>query len=437
MYSGTSLLPLLFDVLLRFGIGRIALISDIVQAFLNIEIDPKHQDLARFLWMILNDNGEMKIVVYKFLRVLFGLTPSPFLLNGTVKEHMSQFEEHCDGVDIIKKLLRDLYVDDSVTSFHHVHVAEKCFEVTDSKMKSGGFQLRKWMSNSEEVFKFINEKEKAGIDPNGDGTASNIQKVLGLSWDVKSDEFVFSFENIVTTFNQMKKTKRNLLKLSSMFFDPMGKICPIVLLLKVLFKSLCQDKHGWDEIIPIQVSEKWTTYIRNLTYSTIRVKRHVQIEANVHQRIELHGFADASNQAYCSVVYVRVIDTKSNNVNVTLWCGKSRVAPMKKLTIPRLELLGCLLLAKLIRAVLTAVQDEIEIKQIYCWTDSKIAYYWIVQTEKQWKQWVETRVNKIRNLLPVNCWNHVPGDKNPADLGTREILPALIENNASIQALSR
>ena len=98
---------------------------------------------------------------------------------------------------------------------------------------------------------------------------------------------------------------------------------------------------------------------------------------------------------------------------------------MKSLTIPRLELLSCLLLAELIKSVSRAIEREVKVNRIICWTDSTIAYHWVTQPRKEWKQWIESRVNKIRDILPPEHWRHVPGDLNPADLATREIKPKL------------
>ena len=89
--------------------------------------------------------------------------------------------------------------------------------------------------------------------------------------------------------------------------------------------------------------------------------------------------------------------------------------------LPRLELLSCELLTKLIKSVSLAIEKEMIVSRIICWTDSKIAYYWITQVNKDWKLWVENRVNKIRNIVPQGNWRHVLGTENPANISTREL----------------
>ena len=104
---GPSLLPSVYDILLQFRSGKIGLVSDIKQAFLNIAIAEEHRDLLRFLWYENFDADDPEVIILRFTRVVFGLTSSPFLLNGTISSHVSQniFNE-IHNVEVLKKLLR-------------------------------------------------------------------------------------------------------------------------------------------------------------------------------------------------------------------------------------------------------------------------------------------------------------------------------------------
>ena len=104
---------------------------------------------------------------------------------------------------------------------------------------------------------------------------------------------------------------------------------------------------------------------------------------------------------------------------------KSRLAPMKMLSIPRLELLACLLLSELVISVVDAVKSEVRIKEICCWSDSQIAIWWIKQCGKVWNVWINNRVEKIREMVPPSRWFFVPTGLNPGDVGTR---PVSLEN---------
>ena len=150
---------------------------------------------------------------------------------------------------------------------------------------------------------------------------------------------------------------------------------------------------------------------------TFSVPRCVFYSEDFVKFIELYGFTHSSNQAYAGVIYARLITNKE--IKVKLLTSKTRVAPAKPLTIPRLELLSCLLLSKLIKTIYESLKHEITITRTTCWTDSKIAFYWITQKYKDWKPWVQNRVNSINEVETV--WKHVPGSVNPADIATREI----------------
>ena len=109
---------------------------------------------------------------------------------------------------------------------------------------------------------------------------------------------------------------------------------------------------------------------------------------------------------------VRVVTSMGMVVN--LLSAKSKIAPLKAVTIPRLELLACLLLSKLVVSVRKAVEVEVEIGSVMLWSDSEIALYWIRGLRKEWKQWVEKTVTKIGSLVGTECWRFVPGEINPA-----------------------
>ena len=133
--------------------------------------------------------------------------------------------------------------------------------------------------------------------------------------------------------------------------------------------------------------------------------------------IELHGFADSSSQAYAAVIYAHLV--ADVGVTTKILTSKTRVAPTKPLTIPRLELLSCLLLSKLMKSVIKSIKCEIKINRTICWTDLSIVYYWITQKCKDRKPWIQNRVNRINEL--ETQWKHIPGSINPADIATRQI----------------
>ena len=137
--------------------------------------------------------------------------------------------------------------------------------------------------------------------------------------------------------------------------------------------------------------------------------------------IQLVGFCDASQSAYAAIMYLRVMGLATS---VLILASKTRVAPLKTVTIPRLELLSALLLARLINSIDQALKKGIHLEPPLCFTDSKITLGWVHGAGKEWKQFVENRVSEIRRLVPPKCWHHCPGVDNPANIPSRGLNPA-------------
>ena len=117
------------------------------------------------------------------------------------------------------------------------------------------------------------------------------------------------------------------------------------------------------------------------------------------------------------MVYIRVETTLCIRVNCL--CAETKLAPLKKLSIPRLELLGCVLLSKVLKDVLVAFKGRVFIDSVYCWSDYEVALCWVKGKEKYWKPWVENRVVSIRNIIDKDSWYHISGVNNPADIPNR------------------
>ena len=244
LYSGPNLIGKIFDILLRFRLNKIAILADIKQAFLNVGIDSHHQDYLRFLWYDLK-GGSNELIIYKFLRAVFGVTSSPFLLNATIRQHLNKFKEVY--YEFVKRFSEDLYVDDTVTGCNTYAEGKLFYEQAMYVMKQAGFTLRKWISNDKDLQKlFDGERDSVGKEIEDDSTFSDSQffgtgeadkmKVLGLEWVIDSDEFVFNFSDFLLRCNSVDVTKRNILSLSASLYDPLGIITPITAQLKTMFQ---------------------------------------------------------------------------------------------------------------------------------------------------------------------------------------------------------
>ena len=235
----------------------------------------------------------------------------------------------------------------------------------------------------------------------------------------KNDEFVFQFKSCICLARSLKTTKRNILKVGATLYDPLGLISPITSRVKTIFQLLCKDHCEWDDTVSKEVEEIWFEYLSYLDkLGMVKVKRFVFIEPEEKiLSVTLHGFCDSSSQVYCGVVYLQI--ETSVGVKISLLCSKTKVAPLKKLSIPRLELLGCVLLSKVFKDGFKVLNKRVCVDGIFCWTDSEVALCWIKGKEKCWKPWVENRVVSIRSVVDRDNWFHIAGVNNPVDIPTR------------------
>ena len=300
------------------------------------------------------------------------------------------------------------------------------FEKVNAIMLKAGFSLRKWVSNDNSLREFIKTKE-TNLESVSDSvtyleevinTKDCTKRVLGLEWDIYTDEFVLRFDDFLQKSIGVKWTKRKILSISASVYDPLGFVSPITAKLKTIFQLLCKDKLGWDENLPSEIESVWIKLLDSLRVNTVfRVSRFCFGKLENITLVEVHGFSDSSIEAYCAVVYLRLVT--SLGVRVCFLASKTKVAPLKSLTIPRLELLGCLLLSTLISEIQLCMSNRIVVDKVYCWSDSQVSLCWVKGKEKSWKPWVENRVVKIRKVVSADKWYFVKGEDNPADIPTR------------------
>ncbi|XP_055590387.1 uncharacterized protein LOC129742510 [Uranotaenia lowii] len=176
---------------------------------------------------------------------------------------------------------------------------------------------------------------------------------------------------------------------------------------------------SWDDELPMAIANEWKEVKNNLNQlEKIRIPRYT---GEMCDKVQLHGFSDASEQAYAAVVYLRVLDA-AGHARVTLMAAKSRVAPIKQISLPRLELNGALLLAELMAKVTTALAYPEP--ETWAWTDSTIVLNWLSAHPRKWNTFVANRTSAILETLPRSCWNHVKSKDNPADCLSRGLSPA-------------
>ena len=230
-------------------------------------------------------------------------------------------------------------------------------------------------------------------------------------WDLDKDEFVFSFEKILDVAKSLPPSKRNILKIAATFFDPLGFIYPITARVKSIFQLLCKDKRDWDSNVSSDMLSIWKTFLSDIErFGGLRVKRFAFVEPSENiESITLHGFCDSSETCYAAVLYLQI--KTSTGIKVKFVSAKTKVAPLKELSIARLELLGCILL--------NACEGGASFDGIKCWSDSQVALCWLKGRNKCWKPWVENRVVKVRKVIGSDDWFFILGKENPAVIPTR------------------
>ena len=219
-------------------------------------------------------------------------------------------------------------------------------------------------------------------------------------------------------------SKRVVLSFIARLFDPLGFLTPYVMLAKVLFQELWVLGLQWDEELPPALVDLFQIWLLGLSvlkdWEISRQYARLPWKFVLSFGVHLHAFGDASEKGYGAAVYL-CVRSPDGEFTSSLVTSKAKVAPLKKVTLPRLELLGSLLAARLLRFVQRALQLD-ESVEYTCWTDSTVALAWIRGDASRWKQFVANRVREIQDLTDPSHWRHCPGKDNPADLTTRGIL---------------
>ena len=239
------------------------------------------------------------------------------------------------------------------------------------------------------------------------------EKVLGIQWHVKGDYFTFDIH-----VNKKSFTRRGLLSMTASVYDPMGFVAPVILEAKLLLQDLCKQKVNWDSVISEEERVRWSRWLEELPYlNELRIPRcFTQVAAASY---EIHCFADASSFAYGACSYLRIIDTKGF-VHCSFLLGKSRLAPIKSISIPKLELTAAVLAVRLGLSCLLKAELDLPVVSTF-WTDSTAVLHCIKNNTKRFPVFVANRLTIIEQNTELDCWRHVPSNLNPADLASRGI----------------
>lgn len=407
-YSGSEVQSDLFSILIKFRRHQFIAIADIEKMYQQIWINPGQQNLQKIIW---RERRTDKFKTFNLLTVTYGTKSAPYLATRCLQE-IALLNEKSQPVSsqIIKN---EMYVDDLLTGADsEQELVINCTEVSNL-LQTAGFSLRKWKTNSKALKTSLNlETDNQILNLN---TTNNEAKTLGILLNTDSDEFLVTYQSNFSN----NWTKRLVVSLTAQTFDPLGFLTPATITPKLIIQQLWKDKIDWDAKIPTHIERNWLRYIKNISeINKIKVKRHIL--KHDYKYVELHGFADASEKAYGACIYIKSVDN-DNNSQISLLTSKSRVAPLKTITLPRLELCAATLLAQLVHRVKSLL--NININKEYLWSDSTITLCWIHGESSRWKAFVSHRVSEIQRITKTENWYHVKSSDNPADLISRGILP--------------
>ena len=406
--TGPPLQNLLWNVLVRNRFYPVAITGDLMKAFLQVRIKECERDAMRFHWY--KDLQTRVIEVLRFTRALFGLAPSPFLLEGVIKQHLKNCRERYPHET--DEILKSLYVDDLIGGGTTTAEAQNLKEAATIVFQEAKFQLHKWHSN-EASLETENEpsepvREEQSYAKSQLGVKAGETKLLGLPWNKADDKIAVQFQKSEVS----TPTKREVLSNIAKIYDPLGVVSPTSLIGKLLYREICDRKIPWDKELPPDLVAKWTLW-QNVLPDKVEFPRSLVNHQEEISDIKLHAFGDASGKGVSAVVFAVV--EQPSGVSQGLVAAKSRLAK-QQLTIPRQELVSAHMACNLVHNVKQALEG-FPVSDVHGWLDSTVALHWL-KGGGDYKQFVRNRVQKIIEKAYIH-WRYVNTKENPADLGSR------------------
>lgn len=417
LMTGPTLQEELMTILIRWRSHSTVFTADIAKMYRQVEVRVEDRKYQKFMYRKCESE---KIQEYQHNMVTFGVTSATYLAVKSLQQLATEERRNFpQAAEVVKK---DFYMDDGMSGFDTEEMCIKLCRDLKELLSRGKFELRKFVSNSTRVLESIpaaDREIKLPMEINLDNTV----KTLGIHYHPTTDEFQFKV-NLDATDEW--PTKRSLLSETSKLFDPLGWLAPVVIKAKIMFQKLWQEGLTWDQKLPEEIAVPWMEFRNSLhLLERIRVKRWMGRGMQT-KKFELHGFSDASESAYSAVVYARNVN-RDGSIQVTLLVSKTRVAPIKPVTLPRLELCGLVLLANLMATVQKALNVTNE--DVHAWTDSTVVLGWVRANPARFKTYVANRVVEIHEFLNINQFHHIEGTNNPADCASRGINPSELEGH--------
>ncbi|XP_025192697.1 uncharacterized protein LOC112592764, partial [Melanaphis sacchari] len=407
---GPKLQQDIVDVLIGFRVHKVAFTTDICKMYRQIDVLPQYRGYQYILW---RESPQLTVKEYSLNTVTYGVNCAPYLALRVLR-YIADTE--CEDLPDVQRALRNqTYMDDICVGAESLEAAQALQSNLIKVLARSGLQLKKWSSNSLELLSHL-KPEDCSQDPLIFDQDNTVQ-VLGMRWNPSGDYFSFYTNNF-----KLVLTKRGVLSMIARIFDPLGLLSPTIFYAKTIMQRLWLAQVGWDSQIPEDIANDWCKFHSALSWlREIKIPRYVGSSTGCSYI--LCGFCDASEKGYAAVVYLRVTDP-SGDASIYLLGAKTKLAPMKTMTIPRLELSGAVLLALWLARLKRILDSHLALSEVYAWTDSSIVLSWLNNPHTSFKMFVSNRIHQIQSTVPGCSWQHVRSEDNPADCASRGLSPS-------------
>lgn len=421
LLTGPDLLQSLFGVLLRFREGKIGVIADVREMFLQVEIAECDRDSLRFLWREGDRASPPK--EYRMKKLIFGSACSPatalYVKNKNADCHAEQFPRAA----IITK--RNSYMDDYLIALDETEAeARQIINDVYELNSKASFELTGFASNQPSVIADVSHSKESSTSL---GIKTESERTLGLIWNHSRDTLGFNVNLRNTPPNVLNgtklPTKRQVTSSAMSIYDPLGYIAPISVIGKALIQDIWRTGIGWDDTILPESVPTWNNFIESIQQlKKLELSRYVPA---YNRQGDLHVFCDASEKVYAAAVYFVSDNPNENEKTSSLVAAKARVAPLKTISIPRLELQSCVLGTRLADTV--KKQTDYVIRKCHYWSDSRTVLAWIKADPRTFKSFVAHRLAEIEDATTPTEWRWVPSALNVADDATKGV-PSNFDN---------
>ncbi|XP_050055037.1 uncharacterized protein LOC114131043 [Aphis gossypii] len=418
LLKGPNIQDELICIIARFRSYKYVMSSDIEKMYRQIWVSNTDANLQRILW---RSKPDEPITEFKLKTITYGTTPASYLATGCLMKLAEEMQELFPVAH--KAITNDFYMDDYLGGANDITAAEKLRDDVINILNTAGFKLRKWIANDHRLLENISNEDN---DPlrvlNLDDSTI---KTLGLFWNPSDDVYQYKVDDNCKN-NTERITKRIVLSMIATIFDPLGLVGPVVVVAKIFMQKLWLARINWDDLVSTELNEEWQNYQQTLPeLEEIHIPRWIIGCSNVLVT-QIHGFADASTRAFGACLYTRTTDELGNHYS-RLIVAKSKVAPLKVVSLARLELCAAVLLARLADKIIPRLNITIHEKRF--WSDSTIVLAWINSPSTRWKTFVAHRVGEIQTLTAAAEWGYVKSSDNPADIISRGCSPKLLKDN--------